>query len=218
MKATVKLFNGDLVLMEHTPSKGFSHFVRQIYDICPEIPYGCLVLKRINEDDSKEVREVFDNDELFMFVDTSRIRPVVERGGEGCIPNEKRKLPDNLIQLDIKFLSKKEYDEYGELMCCNQVEIFYLISRNLYALKDTFEEPTLQESSCYIEEGLYPPYRPTDKTIWFKSPIDCLKSFNKPRFPQDQDILQSISEQINLELREDQQDDHDHDDNDHDEN
>ena len=188
----VKLLNGDLLEIEHLPSKGFHHFVQKIYDACPEIPYGCIVLKRMNNDE--EVSQVYTNDDLFLFVDTSLVRPVVEKGGEVyCIENGNENI---LVQFHINFFSKKYDPDWDEPYCYTKVDIFYDIHRHVYAIKNTFVQPTPQQCSCYN----LPPYWPTEKTVWFSDPMDCLKSIENARFPRDEDTLHSISTQISEDL------------------
>lgn len=173
MTVHVKLLNGDLLQVEYNENKHV--FMRQLYDAFPEIPYGCLVLRRLGEDE--KLVDIVDNDELCAFVDPSLVRPVVKI--RGSISNQGH---DRIVEFCVQFLTKD--DGY-----CSDVGLFYNLSSNRYALKDTFQE---------MEEM----YLPTDQTIWFGSPIDCLKSVENARFPQHREILESIPEQIELYLDE----------------
>lgn len=192
MTVHVKLLNGDLLQIEHKPSDGFNHFVRRIYDACPEIPYGCLVLRRLGEDE--KLVDIVDNDELCAFVDPSLVRPVVKIRGHEHVCLEGR-----FKEFCVQFLTKD--DGY-----CSEVELFYNLSSNRYALKDTFQEEESVEEffhSGHRHLGQHLQYFTTEQTIWFGSPIDCLKSVENARFPQDQEILESIPEQIELYLEND---------------
>lgn len=170
MTVHVKLLNGDLLQVEYNDNKHV--FVRQLYDAFPEIPYGCLVLKRLGEEE--ELVEIVDNDELCALVDTSLVRPVVKIRGKSVedIIHDDHDEDDEerIVEFCVQFLSTKD-DGY-----CSDVEIFYNTSTNRYALKD--------------------------QTIWFSSPIDCLKSVENARFPQDQETLETVPRQFNLYLDE----------------
>jgi hypothetical protein len=185
MTVRVKLLNGDLLQIEHNPSDGFVHFVHQIYDACPDIPYGCLVLRRLGEDE--EVHELGDDDELCAFVDPSLARPVV-------------KIRECYVDVCLEGRFREVYVQFGRYCWdCSDVELFYNLSSNRYALKDTFQEKEslvefFHSGHRFHSQHLH--YFPTDQTIWFGSPIDCLKSIENARFPQDQEILASIPGQI----------------------
>lgn len=155
MTVHVKLLNGDLLEIEYNENKHV--FMRQLYDAFPEIPYGCLVLKRLGEDD---IVDIVDNDELCALVDTSLVRPVVKIRGKSVEDILNDEDGERIVEFCVQFLSTKD-DGY-----CSDVELFYNTSTNRYALKDT--------------------------SIWFSSPVDCLKSVENARFPQDQEALETI--------------------------
>lgn len=212
------MLNGDLLAIQHKASRGFNDFVRTVYDECPNIPYGCLVLKRMNceeEKEEKEVEEVRDNDELFAFVDTSRVRPVVELNGVVCIPHDgkvgkkekKKEKEKKLLHFYIKFISFKPtenlQDDFEEYCYRSffQSDVFYDQTNRLFALKDTFQDPTSHEVSYYFYERKPQPYRPTSETKWFPTVKECLESVQNARFPQDEKTLSTIHEQIMEDLR-----------------
>lgn len=205
INVNIKMLNGDLVSIQHKPSKGFQHFLRTVYDMCPHIPRGCLVLKRINDDEKNEdVEDVEDDDQLFAFVDISRVRPIVDYGGNACIPEDKQNKQKRVVldQFDIKFYSTKEFDEeYGEYFYYGEINVFCNQKEKIFAITDTFQAPTPQESSCYHRDGLGAPYRPTEKTRWFTTIHECLLSLENARFPQDEKTLSSIQTEIEMHMK-----------------
>ena len=242
INVSVKMLNGDFLSIQHKASRGFNDFVRTVYDECPNIPYGCLVLKRMNrendenkdekeekqeKEEEKEIEDVRDNDELFAFVDTSRVRPVVELNGVVCIAHDKeagkvekvgkkekkekgekgekkKKTEKTLLHFYIKFISFKAVDDLEDEYCYRsffQSDVFYDQTNRLFARKDTFQDPTPQEASCYFYERKPGPYRPTSETKWFPTVKECLESVQNARFPQDEKTLSTIHEQIMEDLR-----------------
>lgn len=208
INVNVKMLNGDLFSITHKPSKGFQHFVRTVYNICPHIPHGCLVLKRIVEENNfEDVEDVEDVDQLFACVDISRVQPVVEYdeyAGKMCIPYEgckETERKDGINDFYIKFYSTTECNEDGEFLYYDEINVFYDEKEKIFALADTFKAPTPQESSCYHRQGMGCPYRSTEKTRWFTTISECLLSLENARFPQDEKTLDSIQTQIDKEFR-----------------
>lgn len=103
ISVNVKTLSGDLIQIDHRPSHGFSQFVRKVYDAFPDIPFGCLTLHRViqdnyDDDEKDEINQlmnlsdlfldkdvdynnkvtyVLDDDMLMTFVDTSLVFPVI---------------------------------------------------------------------------------------------------------------------------------------------
>lgn len=193
----VKMLNGDLFEIktsEKYPSGRFGDVVKQIYDTFPDIPYECLVLAKQfkyedEEEEFEEIHKIFDDDDdafLFAFVDTSLVHPVVKHGGDRGVGYS------NLPVFTIKFFSKT-CSSYEVDLCCSR-------SENKYALKDTFSYKDTFSKRDYI---------PTKRTIWFDSPIDCLKSVESARFPRDEETFESILtqfEQFGFNLRQNEED------------
>lgn len=197
---TVKTLNGDLLSIEHKPSRGLNHFIHMVYDNL-QIPNGCLVLKRILNDEFEDVEDVEDGDHLFAFVDISRVQPFVECEGHVCIPLDEKDIKNRIVftKLRIKFFSK-DVDEWGEPICYNEIDVFYDDEKKMFSLTETFQAPTPQEASYYHRLGMGAPYRPTEKTIWFPTIHDCLLSIENARFPRDEKTLTSVQDEVIDEL------------------
>lgn len=209
INVNVKMLNGDILSISHKLSKGFREFVRTVYDTCPHIPYGCLVLKRILNDDQyvenvenvENVEDVKDRDQLFAFVDISLVQPFVECGGHVCIPLDEKDIKNRIVftKLRVKFCSN-DVDEWGEPICYNEIDVFYDDEKKMFSLTETFQAPTPHEASYYHRLGMGAPYRPTEKTIWFPTIHDCLLSIENARFPRDEKTLTSIRDEVIDEL------------------
>lgn len=203
---TVKFMNGDLIEIQHKPSRGFDDFVRTIYRLCTDIPYGCLVLKRApcdeldevaqlmrlpdiySDHDDSIVTEVYDGEELFALVDTTLVTPYVLRDRDVALPSSKRKFQKIVSVYTFSFRSAHDQHE-------SQTVVFHDTENNTFALCDTFILPTPQEASEYHRDGLLEVYKPTSQTVWFPTLSECLLS-SMDRFPHDHDTLQTIEEQF----------------------
>lgn len=215
ISASVKFLNGDLIEIQHKPSRGFEHFVKTIYNTCEHIPYGCLVLKRIPFDndnldevsqimllpdiystdltthDDHEVTEVYDQDSLCAFVDNTLVTPYILRDKNVAIPSSNPKFQKIVYVYSISFRSHNDNHE-------SQTIVFHDTDNSTFALCDTFILPTPQEASEYHRDGLLEVYKPTLHTIWFPTLSECLLS-SMDRFPHDQDTIQTIENKFHIE-------------------
>lgn len=194
MTIHVKLMNGDFVEIHHrlrdhedAEDYGYSHldeFVRKVYDACPAIPFGCLVLHRMNDDDMSafldietEVSFVVDGDELCAFVDPSRVEPKVSVKNARVIVDQTE---TNGSKLSIEFCETHgEQDDDGNVYPIYVVDV--LCANGQYALAKTFER-------------VHRFYTSTESTRWFSTIDECLKSEEFPRYPTDSNTIEKITD------------------------
>jgi hypothetical protein len=208
---TVKFMNGDLIEIHHKPSRGFDDFVRTIYRLYTDIPYGCLVLKRALYEEDDEVAqlmllpdiysdyvldpcivtEVYDGDEIFAIIDPSLVLPYIIRDVNVAIPSSNPKFQHFVSVYSINFRSKHDNHE-------SQTVVFHDTDSNTFALCDTFHPPTPQEASDYHYHGQVEVYKPTSQTVWFHTLYECLLS-SMDRFPHDDNTLQIIQHSFDAE-------------------
>jgi hypothetical protein len=203
--------NGDLLSIQHKPSRGFEHFQRMIYNECTHIPYGCLVLRRLvqesddldevsqlmllpdiysDEDvDESIVTEVYDGDEIIATIDTTLVESYMIRNRNIAIPSSNPKFQHYVSVYSINFRSKE--DEFE-----SQTVVFHDTDNDLFSLCDHFIQPTPQEAAEYHRDGMVEVYKPTPQTVWFPTLSECLVT-SMDRFPHDSDTLQNIEKQFN---------------------
>jgi hypothetical protein len=192
----VKMMNGELLQIEHDPNDDFYYFQEKVYTAQPEIPLGCLVLLREpeNEDDSIEnVTEVYDEDYLLAFVDTSLVTPVVECGGKPVVMKVKHDgewFSRSLSRIVVGFRGPCDQNE-------SSVSIVYQSQEGRFALETTFKKPTFDESASYKKRGLRDLYVETDETVWFETIEDCVRAASeKRRVPVDAENMANIALQF----------------------
>lgn len=212
----IKTLNGDLLEIHHESQLGFDRFIDKVYDEIPDIPYGCLVLRRAVSDDyprsmfhrvleelhdlfermskpmlddlpyKERVTRVMDGDYFFAVADPSIVKPVV------FIDREIRMICEDQTPLVLQpfymeFYSTVEYDQNGDYQYLYEgPSLFFDKKHHLFALQDTCIEVNLFQAT----------YRPTSHTKWFLSVIECLESIPNARFPQNEETLISIRKQI----------------------
>lgn len=212
---SVKFLNGDLLSIQHKPSRGFDHFVRTIYNTCTHIPYGCLVLRRLVADEQDELDEVAqimllpdiysdedsdpiivtevydDDDEILAMIDPSLVLPYIIRDVDVAIPSSNPKFQRFVSVYSINFCSENEKFE-------SQTVVFHNKDSNTFALCDTFNPPTPQEAAAYHSDRRVEVYKPTSNTVWFPTLSECLLS-SMDRFPHDDKTIQSIQQRFDVE-------------------
>lgn len=213
INVSVKFLNGDLLSIQHKPSRGFDHFVRTIYNTCTHIPYGCLVLRRLVADEQYDldevtqimllpdiysdedsdptiVTEVYDGDEILAMIDPSLVLSYIVRDRDVAIPSSNPKFQQFVSVYSINFCSENEKFE-------SQTVVFHNSDSDTFALCDTFNPPTPQEAAYYHSDGKVEVYKPTSNTVWFPTLSECLMT-SMDRFPHDDDTIQYIQQKYNL--------------------
>ncbi len=193
---SVKFLNGDLLFIEHLPSRGFNQFSKAVCDAHGSIPYGCISFMRLNGNDEKiaTISDVADGDVLFAFVDISRVYPIVTRGGNISIPNEDHKM--TITTYRIGFYSKEYDKEWGEQLWYGDIDIVYNEESHLFALRNAFQTPTSHETKEFEKNKFYFPLLSTHETRWYESVTECIASFPYTHFPLTDDNYQFIQQQI----------------------
>jgi len=215
----IKTLNGELMEIQHDPLLGFDRFMDKVYEEFPDIPLGCLVLRRAVSDDyprsmfhrvleelhdlfermskpmlddlpyKERVTRVLDGDYFYAVADLSLVRPVVFADSKTMM------ICDDYTKLTlrpyfIEFYSTVEYDPMDDC------------GKHLYSGPGVFFDKkhhlfalqdTFEEAESY--EGISF-YCPTGRTKWFLSVIECLESMPNVRFPQNEETLISIRKQI----------------------
>lgn len=187
----VKMLNGDLIEIQHRPQQGFQQFIRLLYKACPEIPYGCLILRKDYADENKEdkkedkVNDVSDGDLLYALVDTSLVLPFIQWDDEIVKVNNKK-----FAQLSVEFCERNEELEDG-MYAYDQIGILYNKKDGVFALKSAFIAPTPSEWADYHQRKKNGVYRELYDTQWFNSITDCILS-SPGIFPRDHFTMDRI--------------------------
>lgn len=186
MNILVKMLNGDLIAIKHHPlldgetvEQNVQRFVQKVYDACPSIPLGCLVIRR---DDGSVVTNLAEGDIVFALVDTSLVEPVVYLTPRFVQVNNSRTYAEHIR---VHFFKKDDsnLDEDGFRLSMCTVDILSVERRARFALMDTLKAGM---GTCIYEE--------TPKTQWFPSITDCLMSVDQPRFPTDEVTMEKVNE------------------------
>lgn len=192
----IKTLSGDLLSLEIDPSLGLKGVVDSLtrFDSEKFPPLQTKVF--FNQSEKKQTCEsvVENGDELFAFVDPSLVHPVVIHGGYRSIPTEGYCM--SIATYHIGFRSRELDEESFAHHYYDACDIYHNNKLNLFALKSTFQDPTPSEKLQFEKEGFYFPSLSTDKTTWYPSVIECIRSIPNAHFPQNEDTCFSIQRDI----------------------
>lgn len=174
---SVKLMNGDVLLIEYDHTMSISGLKHKIQEYDEQFSEALQVLIRLS-DEQINPSDICDGDSFILvinpeeikirFYDEGLVEPIVIRPQEGSSNYNHR---------------FKIYSLYNVL----QLSFYYFIydiDSNQYALADTCD--------VYDEDDEPESYYFTDDTIWYSSLYECLQSYYSNIFPEEHPIIDQL--------------------------
>lgn len=194
---TIKLLNGDLLEVTHHAHHTMFDLLQQIYTACPEIPYGCLRVTPIEDEDDEERQmrrlgdlyvpphesfqgPVFDGDFLCALVDSSLV-------DANIVFNETCWVVDPSLRYDGMYVTSLSVNLYT----IDDIEPDLIATITVVTDDERFAEYRTFEHISHR----HPRIRPTAETVWYPTLTDLIRAA-PGRHPRMDCVCEKIEEAL----------------------
>lgn len=168
---SVKLMNGDILLIEYDPTTSIYGLKQKIQEYDKQFIAILQTLIRIS-DEKVNPSDICDGDSFILVIDLGEIK--IRFNDESLVGDIVIRPQEGSSNYDHRF---EIYSIYNYNISSSYYFI-YDIDADLYAITDTCDVE--DDSRCVIEYYCF-----TDDTIWYSSLYECLHSYYTPLFLQE---------------------------------